>query len=96
MDTIVIINDLSVVVLIGFVIALGYLIALLYRANRLVGKLDHLSETFRGFVSDIVPAIVNVGTVATAVQGILRALHQRENGHEHSSDHSSAKSQKKA
>lgn len=91
MDTTTTINYLSIVVLIGFIIALGYLIALLYRANRLVGKLDHLSETFRGFVADIVPAIVNVGTVATAVQGILRALHQ----HDHSHGHSSVKSQKK-
>jgi len=89
MDTTTVINYLSVVVLIGFIIALGYLIALLYRANRLVGKLDHLSATFRGFVADIVPAIVNIGTVATAVQGILRALHQQQHGTH------SAKSQKK-
>lgn len=95
MDTTTTINYLSIVVLVGFVIALGYLIALLYRANRLVGKLDHLSETFRGFVADIVPAIVNVGTVATAVQGILRALHQHQDHHGHDGDHSSAKSQKK-
>lgn len=87
METTTVINYLSIVVLVGFIIALGYLIALLYRANRLVGKLDHLSETFRSFVADIVPAIVNVGTVATAVQGILRALNDR--------DHHSAKSHKK-
>lgn len=73
-----VINLLSIVVLIGFVIALIFLITLLYRANRLVAKLDNLSGTFKSFVSDIVPAIVNVGTVATAVQGIMRALHERE------------------
>jgi len=78
MENTEIINLLSIVVLIGFVIALIFLITLLYRANRLVAKLDNLSGTFKSFVSDIVPAIVNVGTVATAVQGIMRALHERE------------------
>lgn len=78
MNNVDLINNLSVIVLIGFIIALIFLIALLYRANRLVAKLDNLSGTFKSFVSDIVPAIVNVGTVATAVQGIMRALHERE------------------
>jgi peptidoglycan biosynthesis protein MviN/MurJ (putative lipid II flippase) len=72
------INFLSAVVLIGFIVALLFLIALLYRANRLVAKLDNLSATFKSFVADIVPAIVNVGTIATAVQGIMRALYERE------------------
>lgn len=78
MNSVELMNVLSVVVLIGFIVALIFLIALLYRANRLVAKLDNLSGTFKSFVSDIVPAIVNVGTVATAVQGIMRALHERE------------------
>jgi peptidoglycan biosynthesis protein MviN/MurJ (putative lipid II flippase) len=78
MNSIELMNVLSVIVLIGFIVALIFLIALLYRANRLVAKLDNLSGTFKSFVADIVPAIVNVGTVATAVQGIMRALHERE------------------
>lgn len=80
MESAEVINFLSVVVLVGFVVALILLVTLLYRANRLVAKLDNLSGTFKSFVSDIVPAIVNVGTVATAVQGIMRALHEREEG----------------
>jgi peptidoglycan biosynthesis protein MviN/MurJ (putative lipid II flippase) len=73
-----IINYLSIVVLVGFVVALVFLILLLYRANRLANKLDHLTDTFRSFVSDIVPAIVNFGTIATAVESILRTLHQEK------------------
>jgi len=68
------INLLSIVVLVGFTIALVMLIVLLWRANRLLYKLDHLNNTFQGFVRDIVPAIVNVGTIATAVQAVLRNL----------------------
>jgi peptidoglycan biosynthesis protein MviN/MurJ (putative lipid II flippase) len=68
------INGLSVLVLIGFLIALIYLIALLYRANRLLDKLDHLSVSFKSFVEDLVPAIVNVGTIARAVEVILHNL----------------------
>lgn len=68
------INWLSVVVLLGLLVAIGYFIVLLHRANRVVGRLDNLTGTFRGFVQEIVPAIVNMGTVATAVQSILRQL----------------------
>lgn len=70
------INGLSIIILLGFLVALFYLILLLYRANKVLAKLDHLGETFRSFVSDIVPAIVNVGTIATALEAILRSLHQ--------------------
>ena len=75
MTQIELINYLSIVVLIGFIIALGYLIVLLHRANRIVAKLDNLQETFSSFVSEIVPAIVNIGTISSAMHGILRALH---------------------
>lgn len=68
------INFLSVFVLLGFLVALAYAIVLLHRANRVVGRLDNLTGTFRGFVAEIVPAIVNMGTVVTAVQSILRQL----------------------
>lgn len=73
-------NYLTVTALVLFIIAIVYLIVLLHRANKIVGKVDHLSDTFRGFVADIVPAIVNMGTVVTAVQSILRQLvdHNRE------------------
>ena len=69
------INYLSIIVLVGFVVALGYLIVLLHRANRILGKIDNLQQTFKDFVSQIVPAIVNIGTISTAMHGILRALH---------------------
>lgn len=81
MATVDLINWLSVVVLIGFLVALGFLIALLYRANRLLYKLDHLSNTFKGFVEDVIPAIVNIGTVTTAVHGVLRALTEERKHH---------------
>ncbi|MEX2012496.1 MAG: hypothetical protein WD970_01935, partial [Patescibacteria group bacterium] len=55
-------------------IALGYLIVLLHRANRILGKIDNLQQTFSSFVSEIVPAIVNIGTISTAMHGVLRAL----------------------
>ncbi len=68
------INWLSLIVLLGFLVALVYFIVLLHRANRVVSRLDNLTGTFRGFVQEIVPAIVNMGTVVTAVQSILRHL----------------------
>lgn len=71
------VNILMIVVLCGFIVALGFLIALLYRANRLLGKLDNLSDTFKSFVKDIVPAIVNIGTISTALHGVLRILTEK-------------------
>lgn len=68
-----IINILSIVVLFGFIIALGFLIALLYRANRTMAKLDNLSGTFSGFVKDIVPAIINIGTISSAMHSVMRS-----------------------
>lgn len=68
------INWLSIIVLLGFLIALIYFIVVLHRANRVITRLDNLTGTFGGFVQEIVPAIVNMGTVVTAVQSILRHL----------------------
>lgn len=75
MVSIEMINTLAAVVLIGFIVALIYLIILLHRANRMMGRIENLSGTFRSFVADIVPAIVNMGTIATALESVLRALH---------------------
>jgi len=69
------IDYLSVLVLLGFLIALLYLIILLYHANHVVKKLDHLGETLKQFVGEVVPAIVNIGTLATAMEAIIRYLH---------------------
>ncbi|MCR4278010.1 MAG: hypothetical protein NUV80_04180 [Candidatus Berkelbacteria bacterium] len=68
------INWLSIIVLLGFLVALVYFIVVLHRANKVVSRLDNLTGTFGGFVKEIVPAIVNMGTVVTAVQSILRTL----------------------
>lgn len=68
------INWLSIIVLLGFLVALVYFIVVLHRANRVITRLDNLTGTFGGFVQEIVPAIVNMGTVVTAVQSILRHL----------------------
>ena len=68
------INWLSVAVLLGFLVALVYFIVLLHRANRVVGQLDNLSSTLKEFVREIVPAIINMGTVVAAVQSVLRQL----------------------
>ncbi len=73
-----VINTLAAVVLVGFIVALVYLVALLHRANRMMGRIENLSGTFRNFVADIVPAIVNMGTIATAVETVLRGLHDRQ------------------
>lgn len=86
MATVDLINWLSIIVLVGFLVALGFLIVLLYRANRLLYKLDHLSNTFRSFVEEIVPAIVNIGTVTTAVHGVLRALTEERRHHKEKED----------
>lgn len=80
MATTDLINWLSVIVLLAFIVALIFLITLLYRANKALAKIDHLSETFRSFVADIVPAIVNIGTVTAAVHSILRALTEHKKG----------------
>jgi len=77
MTTVEWIDSLSILVLGLFVVALVYLIVLLHRANRIIGRLDNLGETFRSFVADIVPAIVNVGTIATALHSVLKVLAQR-------------------
>jgi|GEM_PF-1244935 len=74
------IDYLSVLVLLGFLVALLYLVILLYHANHIVRKLDHLGETMKQFVGDVVPAIVNIGTLATAMEAIIRYLHhEKEN-----------------
>ncbi len=80
MVSIELINTLAAVVLVGFIVALIYLIVLLYRANRMMGRIEHLSTTFRDFVADIVPAIVNMGTIATALESVLRAIHGSGSG----------------
>jgi len=68
------ISLLSLAVLLLFIVALLYLIVLLFRANRILSGIENLSGTFRAFVAEIVPAIVNVGTIATAIHGVLKAL----------------------
>jgi hypothetical protein len=75
MTTIEIINSLAIVVLIGFVVALAYLIALLHRANRMIGRIENLSHTFRSFVADIVPAMINIGSIASALESVIRTIH---------------------
>jgi len=75
MVSIEVINTLAAIVLGGFIIALVYLIILLHRANRMMARIENLSGTFRSFVADIVPAIVNMGTIATALESVLRAVH---------------------
>ncbi|HSX42206.1 MAG TPA: hypothetical protein VLE93_02550 [Candidatus Saccharimonadales bacterium] len=68
------INTLTILVLIVFLVAGVLLVIVLYRANRWLYKLDHLNETARQFVKEIVPAIVNMGTISVAVQSILRTV----------------------
>ena len=78
MDLNTMINAATLVILIVFLIALIFLLTLLYRANRLVHKVEHLSGTFEAFVREIVPAIVNVGTLATAVESIMRYIQKEK------------------
>jgi len=81
MSSIELVNTLAAVVLIGFIIALIYLILLLHRANRMMSRLEHLSGTFRSFVADIVPAIINFGTIATALESVIRSIHNGSSSH---------------
>lgn len=78
MNTTQLIDYLSVLVLVGFLVALLYLIILLYHANHIVRKIDHLGETLKEFVGEVVPAIVNIGTLATAMEAIIRYLHHEK------------------
>lgn len=87
MVSIDLINTLAAVVLVGFIVALVYLVVLLHRANRMMARMENLSGTFRSFVADIVPAIVNMGTIATALEAVLRGLH----GHAASSSNKKTK-----
>lgn len=73
------INTLTIIVLFGFLVALVYFIVLLHRADRVITRLDNLTGTFKGFVAEIVPAIINVGTVVTAVQSVMRSLVEHHN-----------------
>lgn len=82
MNSVELINILAVAVLVGFIVALLYLIILLHRANRMLGRLENLSGTLHNFVAEIVPAIINVGTIATAMEAVLRRIHV--NNHEDS------------
>lgn len=68
------INILTILVLVAFLVAAILLIIALYRANRWLYKLDHLGETAGKFVKDIVPAIVNMGTISTAVHAVLATV----------------------
>lgn len=74
MTQIDLINNLSVLLLLALLVASIFLFVLLYRANRLMYKLDHLSETAGQFVKDIVPAIVNMGTISTAVEAMVKTV----------------------
>ena len=77
-----IIQSFTILILVVFLVALIYLLTLLYRANKLVHKIENLSSTFESFVREIVPAIVNVGTLATAVQHIMHYITtEREKTH---------------
>ncbi len=75
------INNLSILVLIALLVAAIFLITLLYRANKMLYKIEHLSETAKDFVKEIVPAIVNMGTMTTAIQAILRTLGDHHTNH---------------
>jgi hypothetical protein len=75
--TATIIDYLSILVLVGFAVALGFLIALIYRANRLLSKLDHIGDSFKVFVEDVAPAIINIGSVTKAVHSVLSYLAEK-------------------
>lgn len=68
------INILSIIVLLLFGVALIYLIIVLHRANRVMSRIDHLGNSFREFAGQLVPAIINIGSVMTAVQAVLHRL----------------------
>ena len=68
------IHWLSIIGLLGLIVALGFLIPLLYRANKVFYKIDHMSDNVVDFIRQVMPAIVNIGTVTKAVHGILLAL----------------------
>lgn len=65
------INILTVLLLIGSLIAVCLLIALLFKANKAVSAIENLSENFGKFVRDIVTSMVNIHTVTTAVHNLV-------------------------
>lgn len=70
----------SFVLLVGLAIALILLIVLLWRANRVLYKIDHLQETLGQFVKEVVPAIVNIGTVMSAVEAVMSQISEFKKG----------------
>lgn len=70
----------SFVLLVGLAIALILLIMLLWRANRVLYKIDHLQETLGQFVKEVVPAIVNIGTVMSAVEAVMSQISEFKKG----------------
>ena len=68
------ISALSIIALILAIIALVYLLIVLFRTNRVVGRFDRLTDSFHGFVSEVVPAIVNMGTISAAIHSVLKSL----------------------
>ena len=68
------IHFLAILVLVGLFVALMLLIALLWRFNRLMTKIDHIQNGFQQMVTEIVPAIINFGTIATSVEAVVRKL----------------------
>ncbi|MBI4947994.1 hypothetical protein HY844_00325 [Candidatus Berkelbacteria bacterium] len=73
------INILTVLLLIGSLIAVCLLIALLFKANKAVSAIENLSENFGKFVRDIVASMVNIQTVTTAVHEIVEKFTDHKN-----------------
>ncbi|OGD61232.1 hypothetical protein A3A71_01385 [Candidatus Berkelbacteria bacterium RIFCSPLOWO2_01_FULL_50_28] len=74
MDTTTLIDTLAVVVLGLFAVALVYLIVLLHKLNTTVNRLSNIPELIYSFFERVVPAIVNVSTISTAVHGVLKSF----------------------
>jgi ABC-type phosphate/phosphonate transport system permease subunit len=75
-------NDLLLVALVLLIVVLVYALVILVRANRTMARLDHMSDTFVTFAEKLIPAVLNIGTITTAVQALLQTLphHKSEKG----------------
>lgn len=70
---------LSVLALAGSLIALIYIIMFFYRANRLLNTLEDIPTNLRHLLTQLVPAVVNVGTIAKAVESLVHTLYHDGN-----------------
>ena len=74
------------IALVLLIVVLIYALVFLIRHNRAMTKVDNLVTVFSDFAEQLIPAVMNIGTVTTAVHSLLEAIAKHEASHAKSSD----------